>query len=51
VAIDDLGQAIALNEDYVKAYIKRGDLYLGLDEYEEAIRDYTKAKTLDPCIL
>ncbi|MFS8159966.1 MAG: tetratricopeptide repeat protein [Candidatus Roizmanbacteria bacterium] len=29
-ALADLSEAIKLNEDYTKAYIKRGDIYLAL---------------------
>lgn len=46
-AISDLNLAIQQNEEYVKAYVKRGDLYLQLEKYEEAIRDYEKAKQID----
>lgn len=47
-AIADLNRAIELNEDYSKAYNKRGDLYMLKEEYEEAARDFERAKTLDP---
>jgi len=43
-AITDLDRAIELNGDYVKAYLKRGDINLALLNYEEAVRDYEKAK-------
>ena len=49
-AIGDLNRAIELNEDYAKAYNKRGDIQLSMAEYEEAARDYERAKTLDPTI-
>jgi tetratricopeptide (TPR) repeat protein len=48
-ALNDLNEAIKLNEEYTKAYIKRGDILLAQNQYEEAIRDFTKAKELDPC--
>jgi len=46
-AINDLDLAIALNEEYTKAYIKRGEIYLLMLNYEEAIRDFEKARSLD----
>jgi len=42
-AIVDLNAAISMNEDYTKAYIKRAELNLVLEEYEEAVRDLEKA--------
>ena len=47
-AISDLNLAIEQNEDYVKAYVKRGDINLALENFEESIRDYEKAKQIDP---
>jgi len=43
-AITDLDRAIELNGDYVKAYLKRGDINLALSNYDEAVRDYEKAR-------
>ena len=48
-ALDDLTEAIKINPSYVKAYIKRGEMYMGMSDYEEAIRDFSQAKQLDPC--
>jgi len=42
-AIADLNSAIAINEDYTKAYIKRSELRLALEDFEEAVRDLEKA--------
>lgn len=47
-AISDLNLAIGQNEEYVKAYVKRGDIHLTLANFEEAIRDYDRAKNMDP---
>lgn len=47
-ALEDLNRAIELNEDYVKAYLKRGELNLSLENFEEAVRDFERVKQLDP---
>jgi len=46
-AIEELNAAIAINEDYTKAYIKRSELNLAKEEYEEAVRDLEKAYSID----
>ena len=43
-ALGDLDKAIAINEEYSKAYVKRGDIRMQREEYEEAVRDYERAK-------
>lgn len=37
-----------MNKEYVKAYFKRGDIYLSLDRYDEAIHEYSKVKEINP---
>jgi hypothetical protein len=39
-----LDQAIEMNDEYAKAYIKRGDINLILENFEESVRDYEKAR-------
>jgi DnaJ family protein C protein 7 len=48
-AIGDLDSAININDEYAKAYLKRGDLRMHREEFEEAVRDYERVKQLDPC--
>ena len=48
LALADLSHAIDLNEDYVKAILKRAELHLKLEQYEEAVRDLERVKTIDP---
>lgn len=48
-AISDLDKAIHINEDYAKAYLKRGDLRMQREEFEDAVRDYERVKQIDPC--
>lgn len=42
-----LNRAIKFNPKYAKAYIKRGDLYLQMEEYNEAINSYHTASEYD----
>jgi DnaJ family protein C protein 7 len=43
-AMKDLDRAIEINEDYTKAYLKRGDVHMLQLNYEEAVRDFEKAR-------
>jgi len=47
-ALTVLGQAIAINKDYVKVYLKRGDIYMTMERYQEAVHEYTKVKEIAP---
>lgn len=49
-ALSDLDKAIELKDDYAKAYLKRAEVNLILEHYEEAVRDYEKVQQLDPSI-
>ena len=49
-AINDLNKAIELNENYSKAYLKRGELKIEIKEFDEAIKDFESAKRIDPQI-
>jgi DnaJ homolog subfamily C member 7 len=48
LALKDLNTAIELNEDYVKAIMKRSELYLQMENYDEAVRDLERVKAIDP---
>jgi len=39
-AIEDCSQAIRLDDNYIKAYLRRAKLYMDSEQYEEAVRDY-----------
>ncbi|XP_064466243.1 dnaJ homolog subfamily C member 7-like isoform X5 [Ornithodoros turicata] len=39
-AVDDCTAAIKLDENYIKAYMRRAKCYTDLEMYEEAVRDY-----------
>ena len=47
-ALNDLNSAIECNEDYAKAYVKRGEINIEIENYEEAVRDFEKAKQISP---
>jgi DnaJ family protein C protein 7 len=49
-ALADLTEAIAINEEYTKAYMKRAELNLVLENYQEAVRDLEKAYSIDPSV-
>lgn len=44
----DLNRAIDCNEDYAKAYVKRGEINTLLENYEEAVRDFGNADRISP---
>lgn len=47
-ALADLNRAVDLNEEYVKAIVKRSELHMVLKQWEEAVRDLEKVKQLEP---
>jgi DnaJ family protein C protein 7 len=40
--------AIKLNREYSKAYLKRGDILLSMEKFQEAIAEYSKVKEFAP---
>jgi len=42
-----LNKAIKYNPKYAKAYVKRGEVYVLLEDYNEAIRDFGEASSID----
>lgn len=47
-AIQDCTDAIAKDENYIKAYLRRGRCKQVLNHHEEAVRDFEKARQLNP---
>lgn len=47
-AITALNKAIKYNPKYAKAYVKRGEIHVMLEDYNEAIKDFGEASSLDP---
>ncbi|KAL6447496.1 hypothetical protein ACFW04_000011 [Cataglyphis niger] len=46
-SITECSEALKLNENYLKALLKRATIYMDLEEYEEAVRDLEKACKMD----
>ena len=46
-ALRALNKAIKYNPKYAKALVKRGDMNISLENYDEAIRDYSEASDHD----
>ena len=47
-AIEDCTEAIALNENYVKAIVRRAQVYEDSDKPHEAMKDFQRVLELDP---
>jgi tetratricopeptide (TPR) repeat protein len=43
-----LDQAIAIDKEYAKAYIKKGDILLQMEQYEASMQEYNKVKEFAP---
>lgn len=46
--LSSLNKAIKYNSKYAKAFVKRGEVHLALEEYDEAVRDFSEASEIDP---
>lgn len=46
-ALSDCNDAIALDDGYVKAYLRRAKCYMDLEQYEDAVRDYEKLNKME----
>ena len=44
----DCESAIALNAEYAKAYLKKGDIKMDQELWEEAVHEYSKLKNIAP---
>lgn len=47
-ALADCDAAIALNKEYAKAYLKKGDIKMEQELWDEAVHEYSKLKTVAP---
>lgn len=47
-ALEDLDLSIKMNKQYAKAYLKKGDIMLDREKYQEAIAEYSKVKEFAP---
>lgn len=43
----DCSGALELDENYLKALLRRAKCYMDLGDFEEAVRDYEKASKMD----
>jgi tetratricopeptide (TPR) repeat protein len=46
-ALDDCTRALDLDPTYLKALLRRAQIYMTLENYEDAVRDYEKAHQMD----
>jgi tetratricopeptide (TPR) repeat protein len=46
-ALVALNKAIKMNKKYAKALVKRGEVYMAMGEYTDAIRDFSEASEYD----
>ena len=46
-AMDKLNLAIKYNPRYAKAYVKKGELLVEMEEYDEAVRQFSEASEYD----
>lgn len=46
-AIEDFDKSIELNENYFKAYLRRGDSKFALSDFDAAAADYQRVMELD----
>jgi len=47
-AIEDCSKAIELNEKYLKAYLRRAQLFKETEKLDEALEDFKKVLEIDP---
>ena len=47
-ALADCDAAIALNREYAKAYMKKGDIMMSQEKWDEALHEYEKLKQVAP---
>jgi tetratricopeptide (TPR) repeat protein len=46
-SIKSLNLAIKYNPKYAKALVKRGEIYVALEEYNEAVKNFSEAAEYD----
>lgn len=46
-ALAALNRAIKMNKKYAKALVKRGEVYMAMGEFNDAIRDFSEASEHD----
>jgi len=46
--LSDINKSIKYNDKYTKAFMRRANIYMSLNCFEEAKYDYNKVKELEP---
>lgn len=46
-AVTGCDKAIELDESYVKAYLRRAKIFMDLEQFEDAVRDYEKVNKME----
>lgn len=47
-ALEDCNRSLTLNPNYTRAYLRRANVQMELESFEEALQDYNRVKDLDP---
>lgn len=47
-ALDDMKKSLLLNDKYAKGYLRRGGIYMKIENYEQARYDFQKVIELEP---
>jgi DnaJ family protein C protein 7 len=46
-ALGDCDRAIELDETYIKAYLRRAEICMDLEQFEDTVRDYEKVNEME----
>jgi len=46
-ALKELNQCLRFNPHYAKALVKRGEVHVSLEHYDEAVQDFSSASKID----
>ena len=46
-SVDDCNLALAIDDTYIKAYLRRGKSLMELERYDEAVRDFEKIHRME----
>jgi tetratricopeptide (TPR) repeat protein len=45
--VSDCDEALKLDKDYLKAFLRRGRSYMEMEKYDEAIRDFEQINKME----
>ena len=46
-SVSDCDEALKLDKDYLKAFLRRGRSYMEMEKYDEAIRDFEQINKME----